>query len=55
MQTCERFAHHRTGEYVTADDDMVDLCATHFFEDGFKRRQVSVNVVERSNPLGHIR
>ena len=30
----------------TPDDDMIDLCATHFFEDGFKRWQVSVNVVQ---------
>jgi TolB-like protein len=39
--TGAHFAHHRTGEHVAAE------------EDGFKRRQVSVNVVERSNPVGH--
>ena len=30
-----------------------DLRTPDFFEEGFKRWQVSVNVVERSNPVGH--
>ncbi len=37
---------HRTGERVSADDDVIDARLAHVREHGLERRQVGVNVEE---------
>ena len=45
-QTVQRFARHRTGQHVAADDDAIDAGAADVVERGVERRQVAVDVVE---------
>src|SRR4029077_7068033 len=49
QQICDRFAAHGSGNYIAADDDLVDLCLTNILEHRFQCGEVGVDIVNRSD------
>jgi hypothetical protein len=49
-QTRQRFARHRAWKHIAPDHDMLYSCFTNIVEDSLECAEVSMNVIECSDP-----
>jgi hypothetical protein len=45
----KRFARHWAGNDITAYYNLINVCLTNISENSLKRREISVNIIERSD------